>query len=755
MSIIGGSSKVAPEPGPIIPTSLELKPKVSKSEFNSKLETIHQKTEMSRAEFQDLAKNVVGGEKSLAAFLKTNKIIPPQDVEQLSKLFHFGRNANLKVNINQSDAVRKITGLTSGMTERSQLPAVKLKDQAPFASKVSSVPSARNKEYMDQSKALVTELEGKITNLKAKMTANKEEINRPGISAERKAELKDELITGKFSLVSLESKLAAAKVGAKAGITKAGIDGYQASKAGDNLIQKVLGTKELTGGKASTLLNSDDLGILPSFKPKIKAEGADWGKVKSGFMAGKEGVSMREMILYRKAYIDQLAKEVGDKYGVELNLNSFGSTNLTSDYDATISVKANKDGSPVDPKTEAKVLQEFNAKFRSEWGVESGTVFDTNVYLKDFDLDNKKSPTYDGKLQAKYESGQNTLALVKQRIHMDQGSWDTYKNKLISNLPRESRPEAIRQYAKANEYALGREKELNTEIIKINNPAFDTSKATPKALEDEVKRIKTQPGVHAGDIEAQASNRLYERKLDVVQAKIEEGNGIGKKIAELEAKVKAGTATPRDSSKLAELKVQKQENEIDTKMLKGEALFFANEPYFSEGTVRHVVGNLQRFKDAPEKQYEIPKASALQSLNENTGDTLKDFNHYMDAGKPDGNLGKVMFKTSKYVERLCDSLEVTLGGKDKNIPADQTITLKGRVYPLKDVVADLKASLKEPLAIRGETREKGATDERKSSEAISLFKGTAKLDVFKNVSSAAEYKQLLLDITARANVIAR
>jgi hypothetical protein len=62
---------------------------------------------------------------------------------------------------------------------------------------------------------------------------------------------------------------------------------------------------------------------------------------------------------------------VEQEYNSELTRQAFGSTSLTSDYDLSISGVGAE-----------QVVIRFNQRFRSnpQFGVESGTLFDTNVY---------------------------------------------------------------------------------------------------------------------------------------------------------------------------------------------------------------------------------------------------------------------------------------------------------------------------------------------------------------------------------------
>ncbi len=197
---------------------------------------------------------------------------------------------------------------------------------------------------------------------------------------------------------------------------------------------------------------------------------------------------------------------------------------------------------------------------------------------------------------------------------------------------------------------------------------------------------------------------------------------------------------------------------MNVKKLKGEALFFANEPYFSEGGVRHIVGNLQKLAKEPlDNKFEITKSQGIQSISENIGDTMKEFNHFSEEG-----LGTLSYKASKYINRLADAISITLGnpegvGADKKmvIPDHITIKIDGKDYPLKDIVSDMTKSNQALLLIRGEKVGKDWTPERKGEEALTMLQNNTNLEPFKALKTPENYKKLLLDITSQVNILIR
>lgn len=690
--------------------------------------------QLTKKEFSALASTLDGGDKALMGKLK--EIDPKKDFQRL-----LDTRGAITLNSTQ---VRNLKKLLSNAVPAA--PALKLPTPSVAAPVVTpavvstKTDKQKNEEYSARLDKAVEDLNSQKKELTDRIKELKVKKDSAAPNSTEHKEASYEIFSLERHVQNIDEKLAKIPDSKKAGVVPETIKGFQAEKKGENLYQKVLSTKIYENGKTSTMLNSDDLGILPKFKPAIKAAG-DWGNVKETYIGKKDGnISMRDLTLYRKAYVDQLTKEVEEAHGVKLDLASFGSTNLTSDYDATISLKGgikDKNGKPVSEKVEAEVLKDFNAKFRAEWGAESGTTFDTNLYVKDFDLSTLKNAPLSPENQKADDDNQDALGLVKQRIHMTQDEWDGYVKKVVDGVPEQKKAAVQAKYDKANDYGVKREIELNKEIISINKPDIKVEDLTPKAAAALAKEIKDGAGDKSADIEAEASNRLYEKKLVGVKAKIESGKDL------------TGDA--------------KEANDVEVKKLKGEALFFANEPYFSEGGVRHIVGNLQKLSKKPlEEQYEITKNQGMQSVSENIGDTMKEFEHHEHEGH-----GVAAYKSSKYVNRLCDAISATVGEKKTidgklayAIPDDMNITLGGKEYALKDVVGQLKKANEPLLLIRGEklgseadlaaagVANKGELASKKYAENVTL-------EPLKNAKTAEQYKSLLLEITSQVNIKAR
>lgn len=90
-------------------------------------------------------------------------------------------------------------------------------------------------------------------------------------------------------------------------------------------------------------------------------------------------------------------------------------------------------------------------------------------------------------------------------------------------------------------------------------------------------------------------------------------------------------------------------------MLRAKATRSLSSSYLSEGPSRHVIGNEQKLKAPVEVdgkkvklQFDITLSQAIQSVSENFGDFLKEFNHH--EGESDE---AVAVRGSKYFGRIC------------------------------------------------------------------------------------------------------
>jgi len=110
----------------------------------------------------------------------------------------------------------------------------------------------------------------------------------------------------------------------------------------------------------------------------LDKQGFGWRAAADAFHQGK--ISEDEMISltrFRKHVVDGIIDDLRAKHGdPPLIAKSVGSTDPTSDYDITFSTPGSGN--------DVIALREFNATVKQLFGKQSGTVFDTNIYAKDY-----------------------------------------------------------------------------------------------------------------------------------------------------------------------------------------------------------------------------------------------------------------------------------------------------------------------------------------------------------------------------------
>jgi hypothetical protein len=383
-----------------------------------------------------------------------------------------------------------------------------------------------------------------------------------------------------------------------------------------------------------------------------------WDKVKTQF--GSDLKTMWQFFDFRQYYVDAEIAKLRQKYK-GLIAKSVGSTDPTSDYDITISTPGSGD--------DVKAITDFNNAIKTKFGVQPGTLFDTNLYAKDYlkveeNIDNASidPQKLDSDLD-EAEGGfgkmgglsQDVAALVKQRRYMNQTEWDKYVNSVVDGVKGEEQKKMTRhQYEEADSIYQIAARELLNSVME--NPEGENKKtitkvkketklgkeeetiinSQPKKVRDMVRAellgLKQLQGVthENSDLVLEKSNQLYLERM--------------RKIREIQALIQVLSPNPQDNQ------TELQSLKAEVKQLLGEACFFAAEAYHSEGAVKHIVAGLQGAKN-PQVKESVMKGLKpehyLQSFNEQLGDFCKDLNHYAQEAN-----GKIFYRSSKYLYRL-------------------------------------------------------------------------------------------------------
>lgn len=370
------------------------------------------------------------------------------------------------------------------------------------------------------------------------------------------------------------------------------------------------------------------------------------------FMAG--------MWWFRRMVVDREMTELQKKH--DFVWGSVGSDNPESDYDLTVRTHP---ATLVDGvRWDYQIVQIANKALTAPFGGKPpGIVFDTNLYAeaapKELSEAEKANPAT-AAMGAMKEQGQDVGALMKLRRFMEWDEYEDYKAAMLKEVT-DSRDRALvqRQFDEADSlFLIARAEQLREAAAQMpEGPERDARikelDAVPDTPDGQRKLLALAAELehHAADSMA-ANNAVYTKKLTEVR--------------ELEDKYNGTADATAKAALLARLKT-----------LQADATFFAAEAYHSEGPLQHVVkagqssrlainangidytnnkagkaAAINALKD--EKLKDLSANQMLQSFNENLGDLLKDLRHYADEPFP----GLGFYRSSKYVERLCDAFAV-------------------------------------------------------------------------------------------------
>ncbi len=477
--------------------------------------------------------------------------------------------------------------------------------------------------------------------------------------------------------------------------------------------------------------------------------GHSWKKVKAKYL--NDAATMWEMFQYRKRWVNFKLAALSAEAGGELVAKSVGSSNLSSDYDITLSTKTGSGA-------EIAAIKKFNAACKSEFGVPPGFLFDTNLYAKDFLKveDNLLSTgpekvSDDGVIAdveeflAEDQSDQDVGALTKQRQYLGEEAWEGYKKGILDAIRDAGQKQAAAaQFEEAETLYVIKVKAKTDKLIAVleglprkwdadadKNNATDEQRGELEALKEELEALIARYQVAASDLRESAhleavadeishfahehaeaemletNNDVYLDKMadvrkvqaehKLVDAALAEfgkdgfSEAIKKSPKDQAAIVKILQAGGADAKEKIKTYLEGRSHGLKARAKKdvAEANFFASEAYLSEGPLQHIVAAIQ--SGSPEVLAKMKPEHFLGSVNEQFGDYMKDIGHY-------ANPGEAFCQTSKYIERLLDGIGL-LRGKEafKDVAAS--------VLPPAEL-ATLKANItKELLPIRGGKKE--------------------------------------------------
>ncbi|MCT7983115.1 DUF4157 domain-containing protein [Laspinema sp. A4] len=484
-------------------------------------------------------------------------------------------------------------------------------------------------------------------------------------------------------------------------------------------------------------------------RDKLK-ECQSWDKVKQLYASQKE--SMWKFFDFRQWYVDSLINVLRDKYPT-LIAKSVGSQDPTSDYDITISTPNSGE--------DVEAIEWFNIQVRKEFGVEPGTLFDTNLYAKDYlkvqeNIDESaisdQKPDADleqpdGVLGAMGHLSQDVAALVKQRRYMKQVEWDRYVDEVVQSIDDPARKKlTLLQYEEADSVYQIFAHELLEKVEEENDPDLpkktgahpitlgpeeEAALSQIKSPDNKLRSMlrdqllgseKLQAITHENpDLVLQKSNQLYLERM--------------RKVRQIQATIRQLGDQEKFSEQVKVLRAQ-------VKQILGEACFFAAEAYHSEGAVKHIVAGIQGSKNPEQKaaiMSSLKPEHFLQSFNEQLGDFLKDLNHY--AGAQDG---KIFYRSSKYLYRLFLAVAEL---RQYHFPdPDFALKIESQRGTSDKIAQEINKQLVE---IRKGNKAELDTDEKKNQAA------EAAMQTILGVKTASELKVKILQMATEFNTLVR
>ena len=257
---------------------------------------------------------------------------------------------------------------------------------------------------------------------------------------------------------------------------------------------------------------------------------------------------------FRMLYVNTLLAEVASFEGCvrKCVAVAVGSINPTSDYDITLT----------GPKSN-KIVEEFNERFREEWGVESGVIFDTNLYgasylipqsIPNFDFFLKKDLKELAKLQLSPETmitPTDFVFYINMRRDLKDMRWQRFWawNKF------QFWKDQIFKIHNSNRFPF-----LNLPVSVIN-PQFKVDLSL-----SEIMFSQLTSNINVNNLSAM--NKKYETELNTL----------------FEIRKKFDIADNLDN-------VLKQGRELKNQISRTN--FFGNETYLTQGAFNHVVGQMQ------------------------------------------------------------------------------------------------------------------------------------------------------------------
>jgi hypothetical protein len=164
----------------------------------------------------------------------------------------------------------------------------------------------------------------------------------------------------------------------------------------------------------------------------------DWSAAKQKY--GSNPKEMQKLADKRKELVDKYLNDTLNPWGLTAGPDkgwvSVGSSDPTSDYDISVNKHGKKtNGEKTDTLYDYQIVKMFNDHFRAKYGVESGTIFDTNLYASAKaevpELGEDATPAEQDAI-ADVNASADVGALMKMRRYMSSADFEDYRVRTLA-----------------------------------------------------------------------------------------------------------------------------------------------------------------------------------------------------------------------------------------------------------------------------------------------------------------------------------
>jgi hypothetical protein len=281
-----------------------------------------------------------------------------------------------------------------------------------------------------------------------------------------------------------------------------------------------------------------------------------------------------------------------DKESKKVSVSSWGSDDITSDFDFTFQVNSTMDGCKTEVFfDEVDLVKCFNNEFREKYVVESGYFLDVNAYARGFLSEIAKedfSGCSEQKLNRYYL--RLTFSFLAMRQVMSVQEWKQYKDDLRDTF----KSKAEKQ--QTLDVILNKTEELYEETKDRISQRLHLLRDSDSFIADRQPKL----------LEMYVRNNLYEESLLKCAGLVKKYNELKKQYLDLIKQEKV------DLIEAQKVKTKIVDIVIEWEKEQGIALVFANEAYYNIGAILHHMGQLG-----------LKHSQLLQALLMNMGYAIK------------------------------------------------------------------------------------------------------------------------------------